>query len=92
MATLKLYLAYIKILMEKESCKKCSIGLGSPGNLKIIFALLTEVVEIYVQFIIIHFQYLSLKMLLALCQRLSKSLVLLQVGFHKLFEQFIGSD
>ena len=38
----------------KKSCKKGLVGLTGPRSLKIIFALLTEVVVVYMQFIIIY--------------------------------------
>ena len=55
-----------------------------------IFTLLTEVIVVYMRLTIIYLWYLSLKVLFTL--RLSKSSVRLQVGFHKFFEQFLGSD
>ena len=75
---------------EKGSYKGSPIELGSPDGLKIIFAQLTEVIAVHMGLTIIYFCYFSLKDLFAL--RLFKSLVRLQVGLHKLFEQFIESD
>ena len=55
-----------------------------------IFALLTEVIAVHMGLIIINLWNLSLKVSFAL--QLSRSLVRLQVGLHKFFEQFLGSD
>ena len=80
------------VSMEKKSCKGSLVGPSSPSNLKIIFVLLTKVIVAHMWLIIIYFRYFSLKGLLALCRRLSRSLVWLQVGLHKLFKQFIGKN
>ena len=55
-----------------------------------VFALLTKVIAVLMRLTIIHLRYLSRERFLALRLRLSRSLVWLQVGLHKFFEQFIG--
>ena len=72
---LKLCPTYTNIFIEKSCCKKSLIGLNGLSSIKIIFALLTKVVIIYIQLIIIHLRHFSLKRLLALRRKLSKSLV-----------------
>ena len=54
-----------------------------------IFALLAEVVAVYVRFTIVYIRHISLKRSFALFWRLARSLVRLQVSLHELFEQFI---
>ena len=81
---------HTNIFAEEKSCKESPVGPSGPSSFKIIFTLLTEVIAVHVQFTIIYLWYLSLKGSLALCWRLFRSLVWLQVGFYELFEQFIG--
>ena len=76
--------------MQKRSCKGSPIEPGSSDSLEIIFALLIEVIVVYIGLTIIYLWYLNLKVSFAL--RLSRSLVCLQVGLYEFFEQFIGSD
>ena len=75
MATLVLHPAHTHVSVEKRSCKGTPVSLGSPNGLKMIFALLTEVVAVYMQLIIIYLYYLTLKGLFALLYKLSRSLV-----------------
>ena len=89
--TLELYPVRTNIFTKKRSYKKSLVGPNNPSSLKIIFVLLAKVVVVYIQITIIHIQHFSPKKWLALCQRLSKSLVWLQVGLHELFGQFIDS-
>ena len=90
MATLVLRPVHDNVSAEEKSCKGSPFGPSGPSSLKIIFALLTEVIAVYVQITIVHLWYLSLKKLLTLHWKLSRFLVQLQVGPHELFEQFIG--
>ena len=83
---LKLCPSYADVPTKKESCKKGLVGLGGPRSLKTIFALLAEVVVVYVRFTIVYIRHLSLKRLFALLWRLARSLVGLQVSLHELFE------
>lgn len=39
--------------IKKRGCKQDIIGVGGPGYVKIVFALLTEVIVVYVQFSIV---------------------------------------
>ena len=89
-ATLVLRLVHTNVLAEEKSCKGSPVGPSGPSGLKMVFALLTEVITVYIQVIIIHLRYFSLERSLALCWRLSRSLVWLQVGLYEFFEQFIG--
>ena len=82
---------YTNVHTEKRSCKGNRVSPGGPNGFKIIFALLIEVIAVYIQLIIIYLRYFSLKGSLALRQWLSRSLVCLQVGLHKLLELIIGS-
>ena len=90
MALLVLRLANTNILAKERSCKRSPVVPSGPSSLKMIFALLTKVIAVYVWLTIVHLWYFSLKGLLALRWRLSRSLVWLQVGLHELSEQFIG--
>ena len=87
---LVLRLLYINTPTQKKSCKESLVGPIGPSSLKIIFAQLIKVIAVYVWLTIVHLWYLSLKKLLALRWKLSRSLVWLQVGPHELFKQFIG--
>ena len=51
---LKLYLVHTKVPPEKKNRKKSRVGPGGSSSLKMIFAILTEVIAVYVQFTIIH--------------------------------------
>ena len=77
------------IRTKKTSCKRGLIGPSGLKSLKIILALLIEVVTIYVWLTKIYIWYLSFKKLFMLHWRLARSLVRLQVSFYELFEQFI---
>ena len=90
MTALVLSLLHANASTKKKSCKKSPVGPGGPSGLKIIFALLTKVVVVYVWLSKVYIQHLSLKRLLTLCWRLSRSLVWLQISLHKLSKQFIG--
>ena len=92
LAMFELCPVHTNIPMKKRSCKRSLVGPDGFGVLEIIFALLTEVITVHMQLIILYLWYLSLKGLFALCWRLSRYLVCLQVGLHKFFEQFIGSN
>ena len=90
MATFVLRPAHINVSAEEKSCKRSLVGLGGSSGLKIVFALLTEVIAVHMQLTIIHLRYLSLERSLALRWRRSRPLVRLQVGLYEFFEQFIG--
>ena len=66
MVTLVLRLAHTNILAEEKSCKGSPVDPSGPSGLKMVFALLTEVIVVYMQLTIIHLQYLSIERLLAL--------------------------
>ena len=90
MTALVLRPLYTNTLTKEKNYKGSLIGPNGPSSLKIIFALLTKVVAVHVELSIVHIRHLSLKRLLMLCWRLSRFLVWLQVGLHKLSKQFIG--
>ena len=58
--------AHTNIFAKERSYKRSPVGSGGFSNLKMIFALLTEMIAIYMQLTIIHLRYLSLKKLLEL--------------------------
>ena len=51
---LELYPLYANVFTKKRSYKEGAISLSGLRDLKIIFALLTEVVAVHVQFTIIY--------------------------------------
>ena len=75
---------------EEKSCKKSLVDPIVPSGLKMVFALLTEVIAVHMWLIIIHLWYLSLESPLALRWSLFRSLGRFLVGLHEFFEQFIG--
>ena len=87
--TLELRLSYADVPTKKGSCKGGSVCPGGPRGLKMIFALLAEVVAVHMQFTIIYIRHLSLEGSFALLWRLARSLVGLQVSLYESFEQFI---
>ena len=86
MTTVELRLTHINVLPKKKSCKGSPVGPSGPSSLKIVFALLAEVVAVHMQLTIVYLRHLSLKELLALRGRLFGSLVQLQIDLHELFE------
>ena len=92
MTAFVLRLLYTNVSTKNKSCKESLVGLGGSNSLKIIFLLLTKMVAVHVQLIIIYIQHFSLKSLLALHQKLFRSLVRLQVSLYEWFESFIGSN
>ena len=86
MAPLVLRPADTNIPAEEGSCEKSPVVPSGPSSLKIILALLTEVIAVHVGLTIVHLWYLGLKGSLALRWRWSRSLVRLQVGPHELSE------
>ena len=89
MTILVLCPAHTHAPVEEQSCKGSPVWLSGPSSLKMIFALMTKVIAVYVWLTIVHLWYLSLKGLLTLRWRRFRSLVQLQIGSHKLSEQFI---
>ena len=90
MATFVLRPLHTHVSAEKKSCKESPVGFSNPRSLKMVFALLTKLITVHMQLTIVHFWDLSLNGLFTLRRRLTRSLVRLQIGSHKLFEQFIG--
>ena len=90
MATLVLRPVHTNVPVEESSYKGSPVGPRGPSSLKMVFALLTEVIAVHMRLIIIYLRYLSLERSLTLCWKLSRPLVQLQVGLYEFFEQFIG--
>ena len=88
--TLVLRPAHTNIPAEEKNCKESPVGSSGLSVLKMVFALLTEMIAVYMRLTIIHLRYFSLERSLALRWRLFKSLIRLYVGLYEFFEQFIS--
>lgn len=79
-------------IAQKRGDKRYIVGPVGSGNVKVILILLTKMVAMQVRTSIIEVGKPDLLQLLSkLYLDWSRSLILvLQIGFHKLFKQFIG--